>query len=220
MKFYSSLAIAALIAAVGLTSCGGGNSDGSRHTDIAITSQPGGSDSIQIAAPIAESSPEAQSTAEAEDETPKIQFLSTGSILPSKGELNLLFGARGYAKAQVRVKKVYSDNILQFLQFESYEARYNLYKVADVIADTTLVLGAASSPSIREYRTYGLSLSEMIRPETGAVYHIEIRGREPLVEETFWDSDTYFGDYETYEQRSVDLLASNITMVAKHGDRG
>jgi len=151
-------------------------------------------------------------------EVPTIRFISKGSILPSKGSLDLLFGSVSYAKAQVRVKKVFSNNILQFLQLDSYETRYELYKVASVIADTTLVLGDKDADHIREWKTYGLSLDELVKPEPGAIYHIEIRGREPLVEEDFWDSDSSFGDYETYEERSVDLLASNLVLIAKRGD--
>ena len=151
-------------------------------------------------------------------EVPTIRFLSKGSILPSSGNLDLLFGSVSYAKAQVRVKKIYSNNILQFLQFDDYETRYELYKVAGTVADTTLVLGDRDADHIREWKTYGLSLDELVKPEPGAIYHIEIRGREPLVEEDFWDSDSSFGDYETYEERSVDLLASDLVLIAKKGD--
>ena len=151
-------------------------------------------------------------------EVPTIRFISKGSILPSKGSLDLLFGSVSYAQAQVRVKKVFSNNILQFLQLDSYETRYELYKVASVVADTTLVLGDKDADHIREWKTYGLSLDELVKPEPGAIYHIEIRGREPLVEEDFWDSESSFGNYETYEQRSVDLLASNLVLIAKRGD--
>ena len=151
-------------------------------------------------------------------EVPTIRFISKGSILPSKGSLDLLFGSVSYAQAQVRVKKVFSNNILQFLQLDSYETRYELYKVASVVADTTLVLGDKDADHIREWKTYGLSLDELVKPEPGAIYHIEIRGREPLVEEDFWESESSFGDYETYEQRSVDLLASNLVLIAKRGD--
>lgn len=151
-------------------------------------------------------------------EVPTIRFISKGSILPSKGSLDLLFGSVSYAQAQVRVKKVFSNNILQFLQLDSYETRYELYKVASVVADTTLILGDKDADHIREWKTYGLSLDELVKPEPGAIYHIEIRGREPLVEEDFWDSDSSFGNYETYEQRSVDLLASNLVLIAKRGD--
>ena len=151
-------------------------------------------------------------------EVPTIRFISKGAILPSRGSLDLLFGSVSYARAQVRVKKVFSNNILQFLQLDSYETRYELYKVAEVIADTTLVLGDRDADHIREWRTYGLSVDELVKPEPGAIYHIEIRGREPLVEEDFWDSDASFGDYDTYEERSVDLLASNLVLIAKRGD--
>ena len=155
---------------------------------------------------------------EIDPEVPTIRFISKGSILPSRGSLDLLFGSVSYAQAQVRVKKVFSNNILQFLQLDSYETRYQLYKVAEVVADTTLVLGDRDADHIREWKTYGLSLDELVKPEPGAIYHVEIRGREPLVEEDFWDSDSSFGDYETYEQRSVDLLASNLVLIAKRGD--
>ena len=164
----------------------------------------------------------AGAAAAAEDidtEVPTIRFISKGSILPSSGRLDLLFGSVSYAQAQVRVKKVFSNNILQFLQLDSYETRYELYKVASVVADTTLVLGDKDAAHIREWKTYGLSLDELIKPEPGAIYHVEIRGREPLVEEDFWDSDSSFGNYETYEERSVDLLASNLVLIAKRGDK-
>ncbi|MCR4859730.1 MAG: hypothetical protein K5910_03600, partial [Bacteroidales bacterium] len=153
-------------------------------------------------------------------EVPTIRFVSKGSILPSSGSLDLLFGSVSYAKAQVRVKKVFTNNILQFLQFDTYETRYEIYKVAGQIADTTIVLGDRDADHIREWRTYALSLNELVKPDPGAIYHIEIRGREPLAEEDFWDSDSYFGDYSTYEQRSVDLLASNLALIAKRGDGG
>ena len=151
-------------------------------------------------------------------EVPTIRLLSKGSILPSKGSLDLVFGSVSYAQAEVRVKKVFSSNILQFMQFDDYETRYNLYRVASTIADTTLVLGNRNADHIRQFRTYALSLDELIKPEPGAIYHVEIRGREPLVEEDFWDSDDYFGDYDTYAERSVDLLASNLALIAKRGD--
>jgi len=151
-------------------------------------------------------------------EVPTIRFISKGSILPSKGGMDLLFGSVSYAKAEVRVKKVFSNNILQFLQLDDYETRYELYKVAEQVIDTIIVLGDKDADHIREWRTYGLALDDLVKPETGAIYHVEIRGREPLVEEDFWDSDSYFGDYETYEQRSVDLLASNLVLIAKRGD--
>lgn len=158
-----------------------------------------------------------EDTAEA-PETPEIKLLSNGTILPSSGNMDLLFSSSGYAGARVRVRKIFTSNILQFLQFDTYEARYNLYKVAKVVADTNLVLGSTSAPHIRAVRNYAISLDELIKPEPGAIYHVEIRGTEPLVEEDFWDSDTYFGDYDTYDVRNTFLLATDVSLIAKQGD--
>ena len=157
-----------------------------------------------------------EDTAEA-PETPEIKLLSNGTILPSSGNMDLLFSSSGYAGARVRVRKIFTSNILQFLQFDDYEARYNLYKVAKVVADTNLVLGSTSAPHIRAVRNYAISLDELIKPEPGAIYHVEIRGTEPLVEEDFWDSDTYFGDYDTYDLNFVynatETMEANIPYI-------
>ena len=151
-------------------------------------------------------------------ETPEIKLLSTGSILPSTGNMDLLFSSVGYAGARIRIRKIFTSNILQFLQYDTYEARYNLYKVARIIVDTTVVLGGTNAPHIRHQRNYAFSLDEVIKPEPGAIYHVEIRGTSPLFEEDYWDSDTYFGDYDTYDVRNTYLLASDVSLIAKQGD--
>lgn len=150
---------------------------------------------------------------------PSIKFVSRGNILPSEGALNLLFSSVSYAKAQVRVKKIYQSNIMQFMQYDPYEVSYNMDRVSGKIVDTTIVLGDGKAAHLRQEKTYALSLDEMIKPEKGAVYRIEIRGREPLLEEKFYDSDYSFGDYNTYADRKVDVLASNTALIAKGGDR-
>ena len=169
-----------------------------------------------------QSRPQADPTAadrlSAEEIVPGIRFIGKGDILPSAGHWDLPFSAIGYAKAQVRIRKIFESNVLQFMQ-NDYDARYELDRVSRRIVDTVIVLGSLSAAHLREDRTYALSLDEMIRPEPGAIYYIEIRGREPLVEEHFYDSDYTFGNYETYRQRSVSLLCSNLALLAKQGDK-
>ncbi|MBR4827074.1 MAG: alpha-2-macroglobulin [Bacteroidales bacterium] len=160
---------------------------------------------------------ESETEAPAPD-TPEIKLLSHGSLLPSTGKMDLLFSSSGYAGARFRVRKIYTSNILQFLQFDSYDARYELYKVARVLVDTTVVLGATDAPHIRQVRNYAISLDELIKPEPGAIYYVEIRGTKPLVEEDFWDSDSYFGNYETYDERNTYLLATDVALIAKQAD--
>lgn len=211
-KLFASAAIAALL----LAACVNDKAPSAVQTDNSLQNK------VEVLSPV-DSGYDTYDDSDAEGsettEAPQISIVSKGTILPSTGRMDLLFSSCGYAGARFRVRKVFTNNILQFMQYESYEARYNLSKVARTVADTTVVLGATDAPHIRQLRNYALSLDELIKPEPGAIYHVEIRGTEPLEEEEdYWDSDTYFGDYDTYDERNTFLLASDVALIAKGGD--
>ena len=227
MKTFRTLSLVALASLLVLAGCRNGQQNTGTSAAVtsargsaapeAITAGPAGPDVTPAAQPVATPVPDA-GILSSEEIVPDIRFLSKGSILPSSGRLDLPFRSIGYARAQVRVRKVFADNVLQYMQ-NDYDARYELDRVAKVIADTLIVLGSPSAAHLREERTYALSLDEMVRPEPGAIYYVEIRGREPLVEETFYDSDYSFGNYENYQDRRVSLLCSNLALLAKRGDK-
>lgn len=152
------------------------------------------------------------------EDSPSIEFVGKGNILPTAGEIQLPFRSFAYAKAQVRVRKIHTNNILQYLQDDHYYGNSDYDRFSSQVADTTIVLGDLNSKHIREMNVYSISLSDLVKPDPGAIYHVEIRGREPLKTEDFWDIDTFFGNSETYRKRSKDLLASNIGLIVKGGD--
>lgn len=195
MKLHSLLLCT--VAAFAVCACGGGKS--------------GRQDNVAPDTATTSTSTAAADTVKAADgpSSASIKFSSNGSILPSGGDLNVTFKACAYRKAQVTIKKVYPSNILQFLQLGTYERSWEMYKIADVVADTTIVLGAEDDSNLPESRTYALDLQDLIRPETGAVYHFELQGLEPTINEE-WDSS----------QDKMDLLASDLTLIVKHGDKG
>ncbi|MBQ6073624.1 MAG: alpha-2-macroglobulin [Bacteroidales bacterium] len=154
---------------------------------------------------------------------PTVNFIARGSILPSSGDVNLPFQAINYAKARVRVKRIYENNVLQFLQSNSLNDYYCYTdNVARVVLDTTLVLGEPNSPRLRNLNTYGLNLSSLVKVERGAIYRIEIRGVDPLAEfsEDHYESDYYFGSYDNYEMRVRNILVSDLSVIAKGSDKG
>lgn len=193
MRLHSLLLCA--VATLAVCACGGRKSDRQNNV-LPITAR---TNTAETMAAGASENPSSAS----------IKFTSNGSILPSGGDLNVMFKARAYKKAHVTIKKVYPSNILQFLQLGTYERSWEMYKIADVVADTTIVLGAEDDSNLPEGRTYALDLQDLIRPETGAVYHFELQGLEPTMNEE-WDSS----------QDKMDLLASDLTLIVKHGDRG
>ena len=154
---------------------------------------------------------------------PMVKFISRGAVLPSSGGMNLPFQAINYAKVRVRVKRIYENNVLQFLQNNRLGETYCYTEnVARVVLDTTLVLGETNSAKLRNLNTYGLNVADLVKVERGAIYRIEIRGAEPLAEfrEDHYESDYYFGSYSDYENRVRNLLVSDLAVIAKGSEKG
>ena len=154
---------------------------------------------------------------------PMVKFLTRGSVLPSSGDVNLPFQAINYAKVRVRVKRIYENNVLQFLQDNKLNDTYCYTEnVARVVLDTTLVLGEPNSAKLRNLNTYGLHLADLVQVERGAIYRLEIRGVDPLTEfsDYHYESDYYFGSYDDYEKRVRNILVSDLSAIAKGSDKG
>lgn len=154
---------------------------------------------------------------------PMVRFITRGSVLPSSGDMNLPFQAINYGKARVRVKRIYENNVLQFLQDNGLNDSYCYTEnVARVVLDTTLVLGETNSAKLRNLNTYGLHLADLVKMERGAIYRIELRGAEPLAEfdDDHYESDYYFGSYDDYENRVRNILVSDLSVIAKGSDKG
>ncbi|MCR5709331.1 MAG: alpha-2-macroglobulin [Bacteroidales bacterium] len=155
---------------------------------------------------------------------PMVKFINKGTVLPSSGDMNLAFQAINYAKVRVRVKRIYENNVLQFLQSNRLnEADSYTGDVARTVLDTTLVLGESNSAKLRNLNTYGLHVADLIKVQRGAIYKLEIRGVDPLAEfkdEYHYESDYWFGSYSDYGNRSRNLLVSDLSVIAKHSDKG
>ena len=154
---------------------------------------------------------------------PMVKFLSRGVVLPSSAGMNLPFQAINYAKVRVRVKRIYENNVLQFLQENRLGETYCYTgNVARVVLDTTLTLGEANSAKLRNLNTYGLNVADLVKVQRGAIYRLEIRGVDPLIEfsDDHYESDYYFGSYSDYENRVRNLLVSDLSVIAKGSDKG
>lgn len=155
---------------------------------------------------------------------PSVKFINKGVILPSTNGMNIHFQSINFAKVEVRARRIYENNILQYLQNNSLNTTDSyISNVSRIILDTTIVLGDPASDKLKNVAIYGLNLTELINPQKGAIYKIEIRGREPIVEidsEDYWESDYYFGTYSDYADRVTNILASDLGVIAKGSDSG
>ena len=151
---------------------------------------------------------------------PQVRFIKSGTILPSSNNLKINFEAVNLKAVDVKVYKIYKNNILQFLQDNEINGSRNLRKVSAPIAKQTLYLKKNNLANYSKWNAYAIDLSKIIQPEPGAIYRVELTIlrkyslfkcssgdaiEEENEEEESFDSDEvrsteyYYDDYYDYD---------------------
>lgn len=104
---------------------------------------------------------------------PNVRFIKNGTILPSSSNLKLNFEAVNLSAVDVKVYKIYKNNILQFLQDNELNGTRNLKRVGQPVAKSTLYLNENKLVNTSKWNTFALDLSKIITPELGAIYRVE-----------------------------------------------
>jgi len=154
---------------------------------------------------------------------PAVRLVNTGVILPeTDAGLVFPFEAVNVKAVDVRITKIFENNILQFLQSNSFDEIYQLNRVGKVIKEQTVDLTQSGITDFGVWNRFTLDLNEMIKAEPGAIYRIEINFRKknalyPCLdnnaeqvtvtnddESRFWERYTdysyqYSSDYYDYE---------------------
>ncbi|MBV1922832.1 MAG: Ig-like domain-containing protein [Flavobacteriaceae bacterium] len=113
---------------------------------------------------------------------PEIRLLSSGVILPNATSTPFYFEAVNVSAVDVRIIKVFEDNMLQFLQSSNINDAndYNIKRVGRRIAKKTINIDENSS-SQGVWKAHGLNLSELFNAEPGALYRIEISFKKEYI---------------------------------------
>ena len=105
---------------------------------------------------------------------PSVRFMKSGTILPSSNNLKLNFEAVNLSHVDVKVFRIYKNNILQFLQNNELNGNSALRRVGQPVAKTTLSLKDSKLSNSGKWNAYALDLSKLITPEPGAIYRVEM----------------------------------------------
>lgn len=109
---------------------------------------------------------------------PNVRLVRSGSILPSSSNLKLNFEAVNLKAVDVKIYKVYKNNILQFLQENQLDGARNLRQVSQPVARRMINLQANTLVKLDKWNTFALDLSKIISPEPGAIYRVEFEFRK------------------------------------------
>lgn len=104
---------------------------------------------------------------------PGVKILKSGTILPSSNNLKINFEAANLNAVDVKIYKIYKDNIMQFLQDNDLNGTRNLRQVSQAIAKSKIELKQNNLLDYTKWNTYALDISKIIKPEPGAIYRVE-----------------------------------------------
>lgn len=160
---------------------------------------------------------------------PKIELVDSGTILPNSANLRVNFRAVNLEKVDVRIIKIYENNVLQFLQNNNIDSNneYEIRRVGRRIAKKTITLINNKLENTGQFKTYAVDLSKLINVEPGAIYRVEFsmkkayslydcenatnsnddnEDEEDYYEEDYYEDDYYYDDNRNYTaQEAKDL---------------
>ena len=110
-----------------------------------------------------------------EELKPMVRLISNGTILPNSSDLKFNFEAVNLSAVDVRVIKIFEDNILQFLQDNPLNSnnQNEIKRVGRRIAKQTIQLQTAAENS-GKWKAYSIDLSKFFKADAGAIYRVEI----------------------------------------------
>jgi alpha-2-macroglobulin len=107
-----------------------------------------------------------------EDMKPEVRFIGDGVILPSSNGFLVPIEAVNLRAVDIKVRRIYESNILQFLQVNDLTGQSELARVGKVVLNRTIPLSG-----VVDYGTwnrFSLDLSALIKSEPGAIYSVHL----------------------------------------------
>lgn len=106
---------------------------------------------------------------------PAVRMAGEGTIMPKgNGQLTLPFEAVNLKAVDVRISKIYENNILQFLQVNDIDDNYQLKRVSNVVKTKTVNLNQTDVTDLGKWNRYHLELNELLNTDPGAIYRVDI----------------------------------------------
>ncbi|MFY9242478.1 MAG: MG2 domain-containing protein [Polaribacter sp.] len=156
-----------------------------------------------------------------EQKKPQIRSISNGTILPNSKDLKFNFEAINVREVDVRIIKIFEDNVLQFLQENDINSNddYQIKRVGRRVAKKTITLIDDEKNNTQEWKAYSVDISKMVKTEPGAIYRIELSFNK---NQAFYDcsENTISTDNsEDYEEDYYDEEDDNLSDVESEEER-
>ncbi|WP_372774854.1 alpha-2-macroglobulin [Mangrovibacterium sp.] len=110
-----------------------------------------------------------------EDLKPEVRLVGKGSIVPSSNELVFPFEAVNLRSVDLRIIKIFTNNIHQFFQQNRYQGDSDIKQVGRLVLQKRIDLNVASFDELKNWNTYYIDLATFVKIEPGAIYRVQLR---------------------------------------------
>ncbi len=134
-----------------------------------------------------------------EDCKPNVRFIGNGVIMPSSNGLLLPFEAVNLKAVDIKICKIYENNIIQFLQVNELNGQSELTRVGKTVLKKTIPL--TNVMDYGKWNRFSIDLSQLIKTEPGAIYSVRLSFKK--------DYSSYSCQGESDAKEEVNLVSWN-----------
>lgn len=131
---------------------------------------------------------------------PEVKIAGKGVILPSTDGLVLPFEAVNLKAVDVEIKKVYENNVLQFLQVNNLSGQQEMRRVGKTIVKKKIALDNSGVTDLGKWNRFTLDIASLIKSEPGAIYQVKFSFKKAY--------STYFCD-ETSDDNLEEITSED-----------
>jgi len=150
---------------------------------------------------------------------PLVRINGEGVILPSTDGLIFPFEAVNLSAVDVKITRIFENNILQFLQTNSLGGSYQMSRVGKAVLRKKVNLTSAQPIDYGVWNNFSLDLSELIQAEPGAIYRVSLSfkksysmypcegAQNELDDEELsdsWDEEVRYDEWDYYDEYDDD----------------
>ncbi|MEM6526262.1 MAG: MG2 domain-containing protein, partial [Bacteroidota bacterium] len=108
------------------------------------------------------------------NQKPSVELVGDGVILPSTDGLIFPFKAVNLSAVNVKIIKVFEDNVAQFLQTNQMDGSSQMRRVGRLVYKDEVELKSMGNVDLGAWNTFALDISDLISVSSGSIYRISL----------------------------------------------
>jgi alpha-2-macroglobulin len=105
---------------------------------------------------------------------PRVEMIGEGVIVPDNKGILIPFKAVSLSAVEVRIIRIFENNIVQFLQVNQLNENFEIKRVGRIVYQGELQLTSDEPVDYSRWNNFSLDLSKLVQTEPGAIYRVEL----------------------------------------------